>query len=322
MVNSACSSVVVNGTLHNAEYIWGLYAADIVFDGEGYWTEPTKQLLVNAIDEATGKMVQAPIKHLYRQQVSTSLRKVQLEDGSSITITYPHKLLTNKGWTNELRVGDYVCVPAKLLWEGQPQDPDLVKFLAWQIAEGYEGDLRQLTITQKDVSILEELQSCLHRLKERYGVRINTPSICTPLNKAAYLRLASVEYRRFLENLGYSWGRLSRDKYIPDFIMQADLNSIRIFLSNIFEAEASVLASICVLLRLVLLTSDDPTAFLSVTSFRYLDAHIHKTEASNKWDWNLSFLSIWRTWRKRYQKILSGDRICRDWEAEEARENL
>jgi SNF2 family DNA or RNA helicase len=240
---AACSSVVVNGTLHKAEDIWSLYAAETMFDGEGYWAEPTKQLLVNAMNETTGKMVQAPIKHLYCQQVSTHLRKVQLEDGSSITITYPHKLLTNKGWTNELHVGDYVCVPAKLLWEGQPEDPDLIKFLAWQIAEGYEGSSSQLYITQKDVSILKELQTCLHRLKEKYNIKINFPSIGTPLNRPAYLRLTSVEYKHFLEDRGYNWGHLSSEKRIPDFIMQADLNSIRIFLQNFFEAEASVVAS-------------------------------------------------------------------------------
>ncbi len=240
---AADSNIVVNGNLQTAEGIWNSHAGETAFDGEGYWVEPSGQLLVNAIDETTGKIVQAPIKHLYRQQVSTHLRKVQLEDGNSITITYPHKLLTDKGWTNDLHVGDYVCVPARLLWGGQPEDPDLVKFLAWQIAEGYEGTSSQLHITQKNTAILEELHMCLYRLEERYKIKINSPSIGNPLNKAAYLRLTSVGYKRFLEDKGYKWGYLSRNKCIPDFIMQSDLNSVRIFLQNFFEAEASVVAS-------------------------------------------------------------------------------
>ncbi len=162
-----------------------------------------------------------------------------------MTITYPHKLLTDKGWTNDLRVGDYVCVPAKLIWDGKPEDPDLVKFLAWQIAEGYEQrDRGTVGITQKNVSVLEELQQCLQHLSEKYRINIYHPAIRTySSNRTAILVLNSREYQHFLESRGYEWGNLSRYKRIPDFIMQADLASVRIFLSNFFEAEASVVPS-------------------------------------------------------------------------------
>jgi len=240
---AACSFVVVNGKLHRIEDIWSRYAGQATFDGEGYWADPTEKLLVNSIDEGTGQIVQAPIKYLYRQQVSTHMRKVRLEDGSSVTITYPHKLLTDKGWTNDLHVGDYVCVPAKLIWDGKPDDPYLIKFLAWQIAEGYEMRNRAtVNITQKDISVLEELQVCLERLSEKYGINVNRPSIHTPTNRASYLTLNSAMYQSFLKVKGYEWGKLSNEKRIPDFIMQADLDTARIFLSNFFEAEASVIS--------------------------------------------------------------------------------
>ncbi|MBR8838249.1 MAG: helicase [Stigonema ocellatum SAG 48.90 = DSM 106950] len=103
--------ISINGKLSPAEDIWQSYAGDIKFDGEGFWADPTQELVVNSIDEETGKIVQAPIRQLYRQQVREKLRKVTLQDGSSITITHRHQLLTNKGWTNNLKVGDYVCVP-------------------------------------------------------------------------------------------------------------------------------------------------------------------------------------------------------------------
>jgi SNF2 family DNA or RNA helicase/intein/homing endonuclease len=241
----ATDLIVMNGMLQKAEDIWNRYAGVATLDGEGYWTEPTEQLLTNSIDEITGQIVQAPIKRLYRQQVSERLRTVRLEDGSSVTITYPHKLLTDKGWRNDLHVGDYVCVPAKLIWDGKPEDPDLVTFLAWQIAEGYERrNPRALRITQKDPLVLEELRHCLHRFSEKYGIRINDPAIHAHSSKRAYeLQLCSVEYQSFLEARGYMWGKLSREKSIPDFIMQADLDTIRIFLRNFFEAEASVVAN-------------------------------------------------------------------------------
>ncbi|MBD2136790.1 helicase [Anabaena sp. FACHB-1237] len=105
--------VNINGKLLTAENIWNFYAGETVFDGEGFWSNTNEKLLVNSINEKTGKIIQAPINKLYRQQVRETLRKVTLEDGSSITITRQHKLLTHQGWNNHLNVGDYVCVPSK-----------------------------------------------------------------------------------------------------------------------------------------------------------------------------------------------------------------
>ncbi|TAG94583.1 MAG: helicase [Oscillatoriales cyanobacterium] len=237
------SRIFVNGFLQKAEKIWEAYAGKTEFDGEGFWAEPNEQLLVNSINQETGKIVQANIRRLYRQQVQEKLRTIKLQDGSSITITRRHKLLVRDSWTNDFKVGDYVCVPAKLYWEGKPEDPDLVKFLAWQIAEGYENrDRAMLTITQKDVAVLEELRFILHRLTKKYGIKINHPAVRTPdRQKAAYLSVCSREYQTFLESKGYEWGKLSGEKSFPQFIMQANLDSIRIFLKNYFDAEGSVL---------------------------------------------------------------------------------
>jgi SNF2 family DNA or RNA helicase/intein/homing endonuclease len=235
------TQVYVNGKLITAQEIWQTYAGKTEFDGEGFWAESTDELLVNSIDE-TGKILQAPIQKLYRQQVREKLRKVTLQDGSSVTITRRHKLLTDKGWTNQLQVGDYVCVPAKMLWNGQPEDPDLVRLLAWQIAEGHElskeGTVR---ISQKDTTILEYLLQTFQRIGKRYDIKINSPSIYTFPGRVSGLRINSQAYRKFLEAKGYIWGKLSAEKSIPSFIMQADLDSVRIFLQHYFDAESAVL---------------------------------------------------------------------------------
>ncbi len=236
--------VNIDGLLRTAETIWTTHAGETEFDGEGFWANPTEELLVNSIDEKTGKIVQANVRRLYRQQVCEKLRKVTLEDGSNITITHRHKLLTSKGWTNNLQVGDYVCVPGKTLWNGQPQDPDLVKFLAWQIAEGHElPDVGRVTISQKDTKVLEDLLQICQRIKERYNLKINSRNISTFPNRVSALRVNSQAYREFLEAKGYVWGKLSAEKSIPPFIMQADLDSVRIFLQNYFDAESAVVLS-------------------------------------------------------------------------------
>lgn len=238
------SLIFVNGMLRKAAEIWEAYSEDAEFDGEGFWATPAESLLVNAIDNNTGQIVLAPIRRLYRQQVQEKLRKVTLKDGSTIAITRRHKLLTDKGWTNNLLVGDYVCVPGELVWEGKAEDPDLVKFLAWQIGEGYEIENGgTVTISQKDIGRLEELLEIFERIGKRYNLKINHPGIRMFPGKVPVLQINSQAYRRFLESKGYQWGKRSRDKSIPPFIMQADLNSVRIFLRNYFDAESAVVAS-------------------------------------------------------------------------------
>ncbi len=237
------TNIYVNGGLSTAEEIWQTYAGETEFDGEGFWAKPTQELLVNSINDKTGKIVQAPIRRLYRQQVQEKLRKITLQDGSSVTITRRHKLLTNKGWTNQLQVGDYVCVPAKMLWQGKPEDPDLVKFIAWQIGEGHELiNWGQVRISQKDTKLLENLLHTLQRISCRYDIKINSPNIQIFPGKVPFLRIDSQAYKRFLETKGYVWGKKSAEKSIPPFIMQADLDSVRIFLQNYFDAESAVIS--------------------------------------------------------------------------------
>jgi intein/homing endonuclease/superfamily II DNA or RNA helicase len=242
---AADSLILINGELIAAEDVWSRFAGASVFDGLGDWAEPATELLTNSITEATGRIAQTRIRRLYRQRVCESLRRVTLGDGSSITITRRHRLLTDKGWTNDLGEGDYVCVPAKLLWHGEPQDSDLIKFLAWQIAEGYEiVSPSRLMITQKDVSILKELRECLIRIGEKFGLKVNNPPIHIPADHhMPDLGVYSDEFKRFLESRGYEWGKRSREKSVPPFVMRADDAGVRIFLSNYFDAEASVIDS-------------------------------------------------------------------------------
>lgn len=233
------SLIFVNGNLEKAETIWQNYAKEeTFFDGEGFWSEPKTPLLVNSLDLKRNKIVQAPIQRLYRQEVREKLRKITLDDGRIITITNRHKLLIRYEWKSEFSVGDYVGLPGKLYWDGESQDPDLVKFLAWQMAQGDEMESGLLTIAQKDDETLADLEKTIECIAQRYNLTINHPS---DSNQNPLFRVDSPDYRRFLEEKGYQWGARSCDKSIPAFIMQADVNTVAIFLSHYFDAETSVI---------------------------------------------------------------------------------
>ena len=235
------TQLLINGTLLTAETVWQTFGTETKFDGEGYWTEPAQKLFVNAMDHDTGKIVLAPITKLYRQAVREPMWKLVLEDGSMITITRRHQLWTPSGWTNDFQVGDYIGVPAKLLWDGHAVFPPLIQFLAWQMAEGYELKSRATVhITQKEVSRLNELQECLQQIAQQFDLEMNQPAIYERPPKPPYLTLNSRAYQTFLEDRGYEWGHKSAEKKIPPFIMQADNAAVALFLKHFFEAEGSV----------------------------------------------------------------------------------
>ncbi len=123
---AATTRIFVNDALQTAEAIWTSYARAARFDGEGEWAEPTAPLWVNALDEQRGRIVLAPVRRLYRQRVHERLRRIRLEDGRSITITARHRLLSlHDSWTTQLRPGDYVAVPARLVCRTDSMDVSL-----------------------------------------------------------------------------------------------------------------------------------------------------------------------------------------------------
>ena len=236
--------VFINGRLIAAEEVWKRFADTPTFDGEGEWATPNATLMTNSLTNVRdgGHIVEAKINRLYRQRIAEPVRCVRLEDGSEILLTRAHKLLVKSQWTNSFQVGDYVAVPARLLWTGEDVDADLTTLLAWQIAEGYEVNNAYgvLNITQKNTAVLETLLDCISSLGKNFDIKFNKPSIALYSNNVSYLRISSIAYRNFLENRGYVWGKRSATKRIPDFIVAANLPTLQRFLSAYFSAEGSV----------------------------------------------------------------------------------
>nr|WP_262401504.1 SNF2 helicase-associated domain-containing protein [Actinomadura sp. CNU-125] len=232
--------VFVNGALIKAKDVWARHASGSEPDAEGEWSVPAEPLTVNALAK-DGRVVPAPITRLYRQHIRERVRKISLDDGSEIIVTRRHRLLGPDDWTRDVRPGARVCVPARLVHEGAPLDPDLTVLLAWQIAEGHEDAYFSTVITQKDERVLQDLQVRLLRLAERSGIRLNAPKIFPNAGgRAAYLRWSGISYRRFLEEHGYRWGGNSAHKRIPDSVVSADDTTVRLFLRHYFAAESSV----------------------------------------------------------------------------------
>lgn len=74
------------------------------------WSPPKNDMYVISLDENNNKFSKKKIINLYREKINSYLRKIELENGSSIIITFIHKLLTPHGWTCHLNINNYVFI--------------------------------------------------------------------------------------------------------------------------------------------------------------------------------------------------------------------
>lgn len=238
----------VDGKLKTAEKIWETYASkSIIFDGEGYWSKPNKEMLVNSYNEKTGKIELKAVSNLYRQKVKEELIKLVLANGTVITTTQSHKYLTNGGvWKNNLSVNDYVAIPKKILNTSLDDECEITENLAslygWQVSEGWESKTNRansLTITQSKRG--EELLELCNCVKKEYGFADMKPVLYKPNNgRAGYISFHSKQYRNYYQLMGGVWGKISKDKTIPSKLLESPINIVKAFLRSLFDGDGGI----------------------------------------------------------------------------------
>lgn len=239
---SAKDLQLINGELISAEECWQKYAVNPIFDGEGWWATPLEKLVTVSIGD-DGKLIHCSVSKLYRQHMNSFLRKIQLDDGSEMSITKTHKLLSKSQWTNDLFEGQVVCVPKQLPHETGSIDRDIAELFGWMVGDGCDSDVNsnKHRFTQKEDIDRLRVKSLLEgvALKNKISLRI----IEIPPNEthpAATLEANNKEFRYLCESLGYKWGRLSAKKEVPSAIMKANKEGVAAFLQGYFDAEGYV----------------------------------------------------------------------------------
>lgn len=241
---SANTLVNINGNLIYANKIWNDNFTEIVKDDEsGEWSIPKEELMVNSFDEKTGKIIKKKVNYLFREKVKTKLREIVLENGSKVTITYAHKLLTANGFTNTLNVNDYICIP-KVLHNFPKNNKidvsyNLSHLMGWQLSNGIESEkINTVNITEHKKNILEKIKKSVIKVGIEYNLNIDNLSIIKQSDKNNYiLSIHSADYFNFLKSNGY----LScENKQIPSFIMNSKKSQIKTFLKAYFDSQGSV----------------------------------------------------------------------------------
>jgi len=84
--------------------IWSVYSSNIVAEigtDKGFWATPSSKLTTLSYSEKE-KITSGIVRRLYRQRISETIRIVTLINNQTISTTKRHKILTNKGWSNEI----------------------------------------------------------------------------------------------------------------------------------------------------------------------------------------------------------------------------
>jgi hypothetical protein len=133
----------------------------------------------------------------------------------------------------ELRPEELVAVPASTPHVGSNSIPtEIAELMAWQLAEGYEREyFRQGSFCNSDTQVLDHVAS----LAQRMGVKLPPfyPS------RATY-EITTNRLHQLFAPWGYTWGRKSAGKCVPQSILEAPIESQRAFIQALFDAEGHV----------------------------------------------------------------------------------
>lgn len=96
--------------------VWNKYKTTYMFDNDnGMWSIPKELLLIQSLNVKNNTLEPRFIKYLYRQKIISIMKKVILENCSSVTVTQIHKLYVKKQhiapkWSNDFSVSDEVAI--------------------------------------------------------------------------------------------------------------------------------------------------------------------------------------------------------------------
>lgn len=185
---------------------------------------------VIALNEQTQKFEAITPSDFFDNGIKKCYR-ITTKTGRYTSTTYNHQYLTATGWKKleDIKIGEYIAVPKKLNFFGKKQiDKYLLRFLAYMMADGSCTGI-QPVFTKYSSVIRSDFKKCckelgvsFHHLKETKGsVGLRQPA------------------SDILKKYGFK-GVLSKDKTIPDIIMESSKDSIREFLRVFFTCDGSI----------------------------------------------------------------------------------
>jgi len=121
--------IYVNNQLVDSETIWKNNAKNIVIKNNEEVAD-CSNLFINSYNKKSNNIESRKIDKLYRQHITSEIKKVQLENGLELEITKSHKLLTEKGWTNNFTTNDKIAISNCYINSNKVLDINIIKIIA------------------------------------------------------------------------------------------------------------------------------------------------------------------------------------------------
>jgi hypothetical protein len=201
----------INNDISRIEDIWDKYKSVIDPDDIGEWSCPSEELQVDSYDISKHVFIKKKVLKLYRQSIDENIRSIVLVNGLNIEITEAHHLLTEDGWTNELKKGMKICIPKNTKVKNSKffnnANELIKKFTQHLSVNNSENDLFEIP---KDLILLDEkdLKTLINSIFTSEGVfAVETKEV----------KIAS-KSRKFLFQLQYLLTKFGVTLKIADFI--------------------------------------------------------------------------------------------------------
>ncbi|MCD6476709.1 MAG: hypothetical protein J7K26_00895 [Candidatus Aenigmarchaeota archaeon] len=191
---------------------------------------------------------------------------LKLRSGREIKITPEHPLLTIKGWrqVNELSIGSRIAVPRKIEVFGNKSIEEYkIKLLAYLLGEGHLSNGFVL-FSNKDREIYEDFlhaiyefdnnlivknhshDNCYRIIKSKREIDKTKMKLCFDKNgnftKGTICPNKKSSIREWLDKIKV-YGKLSKNKFIPDIIFQLPKKQLSLFLNRLFSCDGSIYKS-------------------------------------------------------------------------------
>ena len=219
--------------------------------------EKAGQICIQGVDESYSSTV-GRVTHWFDNGLK-EVYDLRLTNGAQIKATANHRFLTEQGWKElgELKVGDYVATPPRLVEPNTPTAFDRYKLrvLAYLIADGSLSSGTSVDFVNKEQALLDEYVRCVEEFGDvdtTYLTQIHDVTRVMSRNRKGkgtsslltWMRELGLKYPANRENRNLG-GCRSQEKFIPDFVFQLSNEDLAFFMASLWDCDGYVGKKLC-----------------------------------------------------------------------------
>ena len=195
----------------------------------------------------------ARITHFFNNGIRDVV-EVRLRDGSRVTLTPDHQVLTETGWQpiGELQSGDFLATPRRLnVATERHHDLNELRVLAYLIADGSLKSGASTDFVSKDPRLVAEYTRCVSTLGR---LTVSTLEQVRGVQRVMVKGYDKATYHEpnallaLLRELGLKTSRgglNSREKFVPEFVFGLTESCVAYFVASLWDCDGHVGPKLC-----------------------------------------------------------------------------